>query len=221
LTRILIAEDEPRVASFVAKGLRAAGFSTSVAGDGQQAWSQAASGDYELLILDIGLPLVDGFTVLRRLRQGRHGLPIILLTGRDGIEDKVAGLEGGADDYVVKPFAFDELLARVRLRLRDPNTVEPMVLTAGTLSLDLRSRRASVRGCPVELSAREFVLAETFARHPDQVLTRQQILSRVWSVDFDLGSNVVDVYVRYLRGKLGRERIETVRGVGYRMVTTV
>jgi DNA-binding response OmpR family regulator len=217
VNRILIAEDETRIASFVDKGLRAAGFVTCVVADGARALHEAASGDHDLLVLDLGLPVLDGFSVLRRLRQARNDIPVVILTARDSVTDKVAGLEGGADDYLAKPFAFDELLARIRLRLRGDRQVEASVLTAGSLSLDLRGRRASVSGRTVALSAREFALAEVFCRHPDEVLTRERLLSQVWGYSFDPGSNVVDVYVRYLRRKLGTERFETVRGAGYRL----
>jgi DNA-binding response OmpR family regulator len=216
--RILIAEDEARIASFVEKGLRAHGFATTVAPDGPTAATLARSGEFDLLILDIGLPGQDGFAVLSGLRADGMGLPVIILTARDEVADRVAGLEGGADDYVPKPFAFDELLARVRLRLRGDAPPPASTVQAGRVSLDLRTRRATVAGRVVELSAREFALAELFLRHPDQVLSREQILSRVWGLDFDPGSNVVDVYVRYLRRKLGAETIETVRGMGYRLV---
>ncbi|TDD24943.1 response regulator transcription factor [Nonomuraea diastatica] len=217
MNRILIAEDESRIASFVEKGLRANGFVTAVVGDGVAAYDLACAGGFDLLILDIGLPLSDGFTVLRRLRESRVTMPVIILTARDSVSDTVAGLEGGADDYIAKPFAFEELLARVRLRLRAERTPEVTVLRVSDLSLDLRTRRAYVGDRAVDLSAREFALAEIFCRHPDQVLTREQLLSHVWGFDFDPGSNVVDVYVRYLRRKIGAERIETVRGAGYRM----
>ncbi|TDE58172.1 response regulator transcription factor [Nonomuraea mesophila] len=217
MNRILIAEDESRIASFVEKGLRANGFVTAVVGDGVAAYDLACGGGFDLLILDIGLPLSDGFTVLRRLRESRVTMPVIILTARDSVSDTVAGLEGGADDYIAKPFAFEELLARVRLRLRAERTPEVTVLRVSDLSLDLRTRRAYVGDRSVDLSAREFALAEIFCRHPDQVLTREQLLSHVWGFDFDPGSNVVDVYVRYLRRKIGAERIETVRGTGYRM----
>lgn len=217
--RILIAEDETRIASFVDKGLRAAGFTTSIATDGAGAYDHARSGNFDLLILDIGLPGEDGFSVLRRLRHDRVTIPVVILTARDEVTDRVAGLEGGADDYVPKPFSFDELLARVRLRLHAEHAPEPTVLTAGTLSLDLRTRQAHVNGRVVDLSAREFALAELLVRHPGQVLSREQILSHVWGLDFDPGSNVVDVYIRYLRGKFGADAIETVRGMGYRLVT--
>ena len=218
MSRVLIAEDEPRIASFIEKGLRANGFSTSVAADGGAARAQAASGEFDLLVLDIGLPVMDGFEVLRRLRAERNPIPVIILTARDSVQDTVAGLEGGADDYMPKPFRFEELLARVRLRLATDRTAELTVLTCGDLSLDLRTRRARVGDATVDLSAREFALAETFLRHPGQVLAREQLLSHVWGYDFDPGSNVVDVYVRYLRRKIGADRIETVRGMGYRLV---
>ncbi|GAA2205881.1 response regulator transcription factor [Nonomuraea monospora] len=217
MNRILIAEDEARIASFVEKGLRANGFVTAVVGDGVAAYDLAGAGGFDLLILDIGLPLSDGFTVLRRLRESMVTIPVIILTARDSVSDTVAGLEGGADDYIAKPFAFEELLARVRLRLRADRTPEVTVLRVSDLSLDLRTRRVYVGDRAVDLSTREFALAEIFCRHPDQVLTREQLLSHVWGFDFDPGSNVVDVYVRYLRRKIGADRIETVRGTGYRM----
>ncbi|MGR6923494.1 response regulator transcription factor [[Actinomadura] parvosata] len=217
MNRILIAEDESRIASFVEKGLRANGFVTAVVADGVAAYDLASAGGFDLLILDIGLPLSDGFTVLRRLRGSMVTIPVIILTARDSVSDTVAGLEGGADDYIAKPFAFEELLARVRLRLRADRTPEVTVLRVSDLSLDLRTRRVYVGDRAVDLSTREFALAEIFCRHPDQVLTREQLLSHVWGFDFDPGSNVVDVYVRYLRRKIGADRIETVRGTGYRM----
>lgn len=218
MSRILIVEDEDRIASFVEKGLRSQGFVTSVVGEGRTALDEARSGVYDLMILDIGLPDVDGFTVLRQLRDSEVALPVIVLTARDSVDDRVAGLAGGADDYVIKPFAFDELLARVHLRLRDDRVADATILRAGELSLDLRTRRVVDGAQQVDLSAREFALAETFFRNPDQVLSREQLLSRIWGLDFDPGSNVVEVYVRYLRRKLGAERIETVRGMGYRFV---
>lgn len=218
MSRILIVEDEDRIASFVEKGLRSQGFVTSVVGEGRTALDEARSGVYDLMILDIGLPDVDGFTVLRQLRDSEVALPVIVLTARDSVDDRVAGLAGGADDYVIKPFAFDELLARVHLRLRDDRVADATILRAGELSLDLRTRRVVDGARQVDLSAREFALAETFFRNPDQVLSREQLLSRIWGLDFDPGSNVVEVYVRYLRRKLGAERIETVRGMGYRFV---
>lgn len=218
IASILIAEDESRIAAFLQKGLERHGYSTAVAADGEIAHRLAESGMFDLMILDIGLPKMDGFTVLRRLRSARVEIPVIILTARSDPADTVAGLEGGADDYVAKPFSFDEVLARVRLRLRVAGRPEETLLRAGELTLDLRTRRARVGEREVELTNREFTLAEVFLRHPDQVLSREQLLGQVWGFDFDPGSNVVDVYVRYLRRKLGEERIETVRGAGYRLV---
>lgn len=190
---------------------------TAVVSDGLSAYEHARAGDCDLMILDLGLPAVDGLTVLRKLRELRVTLPVVILTARDSVSDVVAGLEGGADDYISKPFAFEELLARVRLRLRGEGGPEASVLRVGDLVLDLRTRRVHVEGRVAELSAREFALAEVFLRNPDQVLTREQLLSRVWGFDYDPGSNIVDVYVRYLRRKLGPDRVETIRGVGYRL----
>ncbi|NLE81951.1 MAG: response regulator transcription factor [Rhodococcus sp.] len=218
MSRILIAEDEPRIASFIEKGLRAQGFATEIATDGVTAYGRARSGEYDLVVLDIGLPEMDGFAVLKLLRADGAKVPVIVLTARDSTQDVVAGLEGGADDYMPKPFRFEELLARIRLRLGGERSTDATVLRSGGLSLDLRTRRANVGDTVVDLSAREFALAETFLRHPGQVLSREQLLSRVWGYDFDPGSNVVDVYVRYLRGKIGTGRLETVRGMGYRLV---
>jgi len=217
MSRILVAEDEARIASFLEKGLRANGFATVVASDGPQALQLAGSGEFDLLILDLGLPGMDGFDVLSELRRRDQSLPVIILTARDSVRDTVAGLEGGADDYIAKPFRFEELLARVRVRLRGERAPEETVLAAGDASLDLRTRLATVRGRVVELTAREFALAEMFFRHPGQVLSREQLLSHVWGYDYDPGSNVVDVYVGYLRKKLGKERVSGVRGMGYRL----
>ena len=219
MARVLIAEDEPRIASFIEKGLSANGFAVTVVADGPSAYEYAASGAYDLMVLDIGLPELDGFAVLRKLRAENRAIPVIVLTARTSVQDTVAGLEGGADDYMPKPFRFEELLARVRLRLAPDRVAELTVLSYGGLLLDLRTRRAQVDGRTVDLSAREFALAETFLRHPGQVLSREQLLSHVWGYDFDPGSNVVDVYVRYLRRKLGTERFVTLRGMGYRLDT--
>ena len=218
MATILIAEDEPRIAAFVEKGLRAAGHSPIVAQTGPEALQHATSGEFDLMVLDLGLPQMDGFSVLETLRGQGSALPVIILTARDSVTDTVAGLEGGADDYMAKPFRFEELLARVRIRLRDQPSASSVILAHGDLSLDLRTRIATVNGALIELSAREFSLLETFMRHPNQVLSREQLLSRVWGYDFDPGSNVVDVYVRYLRNKIGTQWILTVRGAGYRLV---
>ena len=217
MSRILIVEDEARIASFLEKGLRANGFSTQVTGDGESGLALARTGSFDLLILDLGLPDKDGLDVLRELREVGVAIPVIILTARDGVGARVVGLEGGADDYITKPFRLDELLARVRVRLRVERTAEPTVLRAGNAALDLRMRHAVVGDRTIDLSAREFALAEVFFRHPGQVLSREQLLSQVWGYDFDPGSNIVDVYVGYLRRKLGKEVIGSVRGMGYRL----
>lgn len=219
MTRILIAEDEPRISAFVSRGLESAGYATIIVDDGADALERALAGDIDLLLLDVGLPTIDGFEVLIRLRGQGSVLPVIMLTARSSTPDTVAGLDAGANDYMPKPFKFDELLARVRSRLRETAPVSSATsIVHGDVSLDILTRRATVSGREVNLSAREFTLTEQFLRHPDQVLSREQLLSRVWDLDFDPGSNVVDVYVRYLRGKFGADRIETVRGAGYRWV---
>jgi DNA-binding response OmpR family regulator len=217
VTRILIAEDEDRIVSFLEKGLRSSGYTTVAVQTGPDAVALARDDSFDLMILDLGLPGLDGHGVLAKIRARGETLPVIILSARDGVEDTVAGLERGADDYMTKPFRFEELLARIRLRLRDESTAETTVLAGGGITLDLRSRRASVGERVVELTAREFALLETFLRHPGQVLSREQLLSHVWGYDFDPGSNVVDVYVRYLRKKLGEDSVETVRGMGYRV----
>lgn len=217
MSRVLIVEDEERIASFVRKGLTANGFTTTVVGTGAEAVDYAVTGGFDLMLLDLGLPDTDGFDVLRRIRSMGVQTPVVILTARDGVRDTVTGLEIGADDYVTKPFRFEELLARVRLRMRTERTADLTVLKAGGLSLDLRTRRASVDESTVDLTAREFALLELLMRHQGQVLTRQQMLSHVWGYDYDPGSNVVDVFVRALRRKVGVERIVTVRGMGYRL----
>jgi DNA-binding response OmpR family regulator len=217
VSRVLIAEDEARIASFVEKGLRAAGFAVTVMADGHEALAQAQTGQFDLMILDVGLPGRDGFDILQTLRGEANPIAVIMLTARDSAADTLHGLEGGADDYMSKPFRFDELLARVRLRLKDAQPGPAGALQVRGLDLDLKTRRISVEGTWHDLSGREFALAEEFLRHPDQVLSREQLLSRVWGLDFDPGSNVVEVYVRYLRAKIGADRIETIRSMGYRL----
>lgn len=218
MARILIVEDEERIAAFVAKGLRADGHTTAVAADGHEGLDRALSGDFDLVVLDIGLPGMDGFEVLDQLRSQGSRVPVIVLTARDSVGDTVSALEGGADDYMPKPFRFAELLARIRLRLRTHAGPAPAddVLEHGGVRLDLRTRRATADHREVELSAREFALAEMFMVNAGQVLSREQLLDHVWGLDFDPGSNVVDVYVGYLRKKLGAGSITTVRGMGYR-----
>ena len=218
MTRILIAEDEPRITRFLTKGLQAEGYATTAAADGDDALYLARSGEFDLMLLDLGLPKQDGLRVLEEIRRGRVKLPVIVVTARGSADDIVTGLDSGADDYLAKPFRLAELLARVRARLRPAAAPEPTTLVNGDLILDLRTRQAHVGDRVIDLSAREFALAETFFRHPGQVLSREQLLSRVWGYDYEPGSNVVDVYVRYLRNKLGPERITTIRGAGYRLV---
>jgi DNA-binding response OmpR family regulator len=217
VSRILIVEDETRLASFLEKGLRANGYSTKVAPDGESARRLADDTDFDLVILDLGLPDIDGLTVLRELRDRGIGLPVIILTARDDIGDKVEGLDAGGDDYVTKPFGLEELLARIRVRLRSDTEREPTVLEGGSVTLDLRTRRATAGSRTVELTAREFTMLETLIRHRDQVLSREQLLSHVWGYDYEPGSNVVEVYIGYLRKKLGENVIETARGMGYRL----
>ena len=212
MNRILVAEDEEGVVAFLEKGLRASGYVPTTVGDGRAALALARTDHFDLLVLDLGLPELDGLEVLRELRRLGRRLPVVILSARD---DVVSGLDLGADDYVRKPFRFEELLARIRARLRPDGTAGDVVLRYGDLELDLHSRRARVDGREVDLSAREFTLLDVFLRHRGQVLSQEQLLSQVWGYDFDPGSNVVEVYVSYLRRKLGRERIQTVRGMGY------
>jgi two-component system, OmpR family, response regulator QseB len=222
--RILVAEDESRIAAFVEKGLRSNGFTPTLAADANEAIALALGGDFDLLILDLGLPGKDGLEVLEELRGQGELLPIIILSARDDIQDKVAGFEGGADDYLTKPFRFEELLMRIRARLRNNggtagngSAQDDAELQAGEIVLDLRTRKAKVGDRWIDLPSREFILAETFFRHPGQVMSREQLLDRVWGYDYDPGSNIVDVYVGYLRKKLGSKLFETVRGMGYRL----
>jgi len=219
VNRVLIVEDEPRLSSFLAKGLKASGYVTTVVEDGHVASLVARDEAFDLMILDVGLPTLDGFGVLRAVRERGQRMPVVFLTARDELGDTVAGLEGGADDYITKPFRFEELLARVRARLRggEARGASSSTLEAGGIVLDLRARRAHRGGEEVPLTAREFTLLETFMRHAGQMLSREQLLSHVWGYDYDPGSNIVDVYIGYLRRKLGDDTIETVRGMGYRL----
>ena len=216
MSRILVAEDDRLVSSFVGKGLRSHGFAVGTAETGEDAVALCRTGDFDLMMLDMGLPDTDGLNVLRRVREDRLALPVIVLTGRPE-RDVVTCPPAGADDYLAKPFAFTELLARVEARLRVTPSAEPELLQAGDLVLDLHTRRARAGGRSIDLTGREFALLETFMRHADQVLSRQQVLSHVWGYSFDPGTNVVNVYVNALRKKIGAERIETARGSGYRL----
>lgn len=216
MTTILIIEDEPHIAGFISRGLEADGYTTQIVDDGAEGLEAALRGDADLVLLDIGLPTMDGFEVLRELRDRDSTIPVIMLTARSSTRDTVDGLDAGANDYMAKPFTFEELLARVRSRLRESSQPAGVAITHGDVTLDILARRATVAGTDIELSTREFALAEQFLRNPGRVLTRELLLSTVWGMDFDPGSNVVDVYVRYLRGKLGPKHIVTVRGAGYR-----
>jgi DNA-binding response OmpR family regulator len=218
VARILIAEDDPLIGAFLEKGLRANGYTTFLADDGEKAQSLSLTDEFDLLILDMGLPQREGFQVLQDLRSRGKKIPVLVLTGRSE-RDVVMCLKAGADDYMRKPFHFDELLARVQTRLRTTGTAETNVLKAGKVKVDLRARRTTVNGRSVDLTAREFALLETLLRHAGQVLSRGQLLSNVWGYSFDPTSNVVDVYVNSLRKKLGDNVIETVRGAGYRLQT--
>lgn len=218
--RILIAEDESRIAAFVEKGLRSHGFTPTIASNATEILQLAQGNEFDLILLDLGLPGRDGLEILEILRGQGIQTPIIILTARDDLDDKLAGLGGGADDYMTKPFRFEELLVRIRLRMKPKSLAassEDLLLMVGNVVLNLRTRKAMVEDREVELPSREFTLAEAFFQHPGQVLTRQQLLDRVWGYDYDPGSNIVDVYVGYLRKKLGGELFETVRGVGYRL----
>jgi DNA-binding response OmpR family regulator len=218
VTSVLIVDDDPLITRFVGRGLRAAGYAATVAEDARSGRELALSGEFDVVLLDLVLGDGDGFAVLRELRLRRSRLPVVVMTGHPAERDVVDVLDGGADDYLVKPFRFEELLARLRVRLRRDDAGPANLLRAGDLELDLLTRRVTVGGAPVDLTSREFGLLETFLRHPDQVLSRAQLLSRVWGYSFDPTSNVVNVYIAALRQKIGAHRIETVRGAGYRLV---
>lgn len=210
-------EDDRDLAEALSLELEHGGYAVQLVGDGPAALHAQAKGDPDLVLLDLGLPTLDGIEVCRRLRAGTRA-PVIILTARDAVSDRVHGLDAGADDYVVKPFSLDELMARVRSALRRASLRdEGQTLRAGDLVLDAAARTVTRDGAPVALTRREFDLLECLMRHPGQVLDRATLLSEVWGFDFLGGSNVVDVYVRYLRRKLGEDVIETVRGMGYRL----
>ncbi|GAA1475459.1 response regulator transcription factor [Corynebacterium felinum] len=223
MSRILIAEDDDDIAEFIARGLESSGYSCDVATTGPEAFATILSNDYQLVILDLGLPNMDGTDVLSQLRSLGVTIPIIVLTARTGLDDRIRTLEGGANDYMPKPFQFAELLARVRLRLSDyspaksESAASTSQLTHKGLVLDLHTHRVQVDGKWKDLSRREMGLLETFMRHPGMVLSRASLLSQVWGLDFDPSSNVVDVYIKTLRKKIGPERVETIRGSGYRL----
>ena len=217
--RVLVVEDERSISGFVRQGLSEAGLLVTVEEDGAGGLRRALSGEFDVVLLDIMLPGLNGLEVLRRLRASGVTTPVLLLTARDDVEDRVAGLDAGADDYLTKPFAFAELLARVRALLRRPPLQQDDVLRAGELELDVRRRSVHAGARELHLSAREFTLLEYLLRHPGQVLTRTQLGEAVWGLDFEHDSNVVDVYIGYLRRKLALSEaapaIRTVRGTGY------
>ncbi len=217
--RLLIVEDEPKTGDYVRQGLSEAGFVVDLARSGVDAVQLAISRDYDLVILDVNLPEMNGWDVLRRLRQSGQSMPVLFLTARDQVEDRVHGLELGADDYLVKPFAFAELLARVRTLLRRSKTPEPDVLRVADLELDLRRRRLTRSGKRIDLTPKEFGLLELFIRRRGEVLPRSLIASQVWDMNFDSDTNVIEVAVRRLRTKVDegfeRKLIKTVRGMGY------
>lgn len=221
MSHILIIEDDPRISSFIVKGLKSAGYTSTLIDEGRRAYALAKVGNFDLIILDVGLPGMDGFSIMRALRAEGLKTPIIMLTARDSVSDTLEGLENGANDYMTKPFQFAELIARIRLRLRDTasdDTTPTSQLTHRDLVLNILSRQVSVAGQSAELTTREFALLETLMRHKNQVLSREQLLGQVWGVDFDPNSNIVDVYIRALRKKIGEDYIVTVRGAGYRFV---
>jgi two-component system OmpR family response regulator len=215
--RVLVVEDEAKLAGLLRRGLRREGMGVDVARDGEEALVRALATEYDLILLDLMLPGVDGFDVCRRLRAQEVWSPTLMLTARDGVEDRIRGLDSGADDYLVKPFSFDELLARIRALMRRAAPPRPTVLEVGGLRLDPASHRVWHGPAELSLTRREFALLETFMRHPGEVLTRFELLEHVWDESYENRSNVIEVYVGYLRDKLDRDAIETVRGAGYRL----
>jgi two-component system OmpR family response regulator len=219
--RVLIVEDELKMASLLRRGLREEGLAADVAMKGEDALWMAGSTEYDAIVLDVMLPGIDGFETCRRLRGDGVWAPVLMLTARDGVEDRVAGLDGGADDYLTKPFSFAELLARLRALARRGSVQRPSVLSVGDIRLDPATRQVWRDDAEIALSTKEFALLECFMRHPGEVLSRFQLLEHAWDYEYENRSNVVDVYVRYLREKVdrpfGRQSIETVRGAGYRL----
>src|SRR4051794_15995732 len=216
--RLLLAEDDLKLAGALDRGLRRAGYGVDVAHDGDQALLNARVYDYDVAVLDVMMPGTDGVEVCRALREDSRWLPVLLLTARDQVPDRIRGLDAGADDYLVKPFDFGELLARLRALVRRGPTPRPPVMEVGELRVDPARHAVTLAGREVELTAREFAVLEFLARHVDEVVTRTQLLEHVWDANWYGSTNVVDVYVGYLRRKLGQDAVETVRGVGYRLV---
>jgi two-component system OmpR family response regulator len=222
--RVLVVEDEAKLAQVLARGLREEGYAVDVTGRGEDALWMAKANPYDAILLDVMLPGADGFEVCRRLRDQAVWSPVLMLTARDAVNDRVSGLDAGADDYLAKPFSFEELLARIRALVRRTPTERPAVLEAGGLRIDPAAHRAWRGDVELDLSAKEFSLLELLVRRPGKVFTRSELLDGAWDIDFERRSNVVDVYVRYLREKIdrpfGMNSIETVRGVGYRLRET-
>jgi two-component system OmpR family response regulator len=219
--RVLVVEDEVKMAGLLKRGLEEEGYAVDVAGTGSDAIWLGTENPYDAIVLDVMLPDQDGFEVCRQLRAGGRWAPVLMLTARDAVPDRVTGLDAGADDYLTKPFSFTELFARVRALVRRGAAERPAVLQAGDLALDPATRKVTRDGTPIDLTSKEFALLEYFLRHPGEALTRSRIIEHVWDFAYDGDSNVVDVYVRYLREKVdrpfGRDTIETVRGTGYRL----
>ena len=219
--RVLVVEDTVRMGRLIQRGLREQGYAVDLAQTGEDGLWLASENPYDVVVLDVGLPDLDGFEVCRRLREGEHWMPVLMLTARDAVDDRVTGLDSGADDYLVKPFDFIELLARVRALVRRGAPDRPATLRVGDLSLDPATHRVARGDVGVELTAKEFAMLELFMRRPGEVLSRMWLLEHAWDFAYEGGSNIVDVYIRYLRGKIDRpfhrHSLETVRGAGYRL----
>ena len=218
--RVLVVEDDERIARLLVKALQRDGYGVDLVRSGDEGIWMATENDYDAIVLDVGLPGTDGLEVCRRLRQLERWAPILFLSGRASVDDRVRGLDAGADDYLPKPFSISELGARLRALVRRSPRERPVALEVGDVVLDPASHRVTRAGVAVELTAKEFALLELFLRHPGDTLSRRRILDEVWDFAYDGTSNVVDVYVRYLREKLGADLIDTVRGVGYRLRVT-
>lgn len=221
--RILIVEDEKKMANFIERGLKEEGYAVDTASDGELGWEYASTNDYDVIILDWMLPKMNGLALCSKIRQAGYRTPVLMLTARDDVEDKIKGLDQGADDYLTKPFAFDELLARIRALLRRPRELqEEAILKSGNLTVDLIGRRVTAGNEEISLSQKEFALLEFLMRRKGEVASRAQIAEHVWDLHFDPMSNTIDVYINFLRKKIdgGRQksRIETVRGAGYRLL---